>query len=252
MSHLTDPKKKLYISNTEEKKEILIPIYFTKNDLYSYLSCLGEMIIFYNNNILKNDLTSIEDIPNNSTILLFSIPFYKDYRKSSLYKYILSLYPNNILYNILCKKDTGVNYIVILPENISVYLMVTLIRKILLLNQDFGILNNGVKIYDNNNAKLKDFFKGNFSPLLSLYEFNSLPGFSSFTGGEIKIIIFLKNKEVFKSIIMHKYSPICDIYKYFDNGEISKIFINGLLISKDDHHSLASFGIKGDFCCIAE
>ena len=37
LNSLTDPKKKLYITNTEQKKEILVPIYFTKKELYTYL-----------------------------------------------------------------------------------------------------------------------------------------------------------------------------------------------------------------------
>ena len=70
MNYLTDPRKKLYISNTEQKREILIPICFTKNDLYSYLSIYGDIILIYNNIILEDDKTTIEDIPNNSTILI--------------------------------------------------------------------------------------------------------------------------------------------------------------------------------------
>ena len=74
MNCLTDPRKKLFISNTEQKKEILIPIYFTKNDLYNYLSIYGDIVLIYNNIILEDDKTSIEDIPNNSTILIFRNP----------------------------------------------------------------------------------------------------------------------------------------------------------------------------------
>ena len=42
---LTDPKKKLYISNTEQKKEILVPIYFTKKELYTYLYFFGNIVL---------------------------------------------------------------------------------------------------------------------------------------------------------------------------------------------------------------
>ena len=108
LSHITDPKKKLYISNTEEKKEILIPIYFTKNELYSYLKCFGEnIIIFYNNNIMKDDSTSIEDIPNDTILLLFHISNFENFKKSSLYKYILSLYPNDKKCFVICEIMSG-------------------------------------------------------------------------------------------------------------------------------------------------
>ena len=70
INRLTDPRKKLFISNTKQKKEILIPIYFTIKDLYSYLSIYGDILLIYNNIILDNDKTSIENIPNNSTIFI--------------------------------------------------------------------------------------------------------------------------------------------------------------------------------------
>ena len=63
LNSLTDPKKKLYISNTEQKKEILVPIYFTKKELYAYLKFFGNIAIIYNNNILNNDQTSIDIFP---------------------------------------------------------------------------------------------------------------------------------------------------------------------------------------------
>ena len=159
LSHITDPKKKLYISNNEEKKEIIIPIYFTKNELYSYLKCFGENnIIFYNNNILKDDSTSIEDIPNDSTLLLFSIPHIHTCRESSLYKYILSLYPNDDKCNVICENQSDNNRpVFLLPLNIPISQMIIVIRKVLNLDDNVVISRNGEKINENNNATLKEF-----------------------------------------------------------------------------------------------
>ena len=66
-----------------------MPIYFTKSELYTYINTLNsqETILFYKNNILDNDESSIQDIEDNSTITLFSKLTIK-YQKSSLYKYI--------------------------------------------------------------------------------------------------------------------------------------------------------------------
>ena len=255
LSHITDPKKKLYISNTEEKKEILIPIYFTKNELYSYLKCFGEnIIIFYNNNIMKDDSTSIEDIPNDTILLLFHISNFENFKKSSLYKYILSLYPNDKKCHVVCEKMSGEDPIFFLPENISISQMIILIRKVLKLDDNIKILRNGLNINENNNSKLKEILAGDLNyTTLKLFDSRLQSCFGSFTGKGITAIIFLKNKEEFKSIAIYKYDPICKLYNHFNNGEISKIFFNGLLISKDDHRSLASFGINNDFfCCIAE
>ena len=256
LSQITDPKKKLYISNNEEKKEIIIPIYFTKNELYSYLKCFGEnIIIFYNNNILKDDSTSIEDIPNDSTLLLFSIPHIHTCRESSLYKYILSLYPNDDKCNVICENKSDNNCpVFFLPLNIPIYQMIILIRKVLNLDDNIIISRNGLNINENNNSKLKEILAGDLNyTTLKLFDSRLQSCFGSFTGKRITAIIFLKNKEEFKSIAIYKYDPICKLYNRFNNGEISKIFFNGLLISKDDHRSLASFGINNDFfCCIAE
>ena len=107
LNSLTDPKKKLYISNTEQKKEILVPIYFTKKELYTYLDIFGNIAIVYNNIILNNDRTSIDDIPNNSTIILFKIPNKFNYSTSSLYKYLESVFPDKNKINICCRKTSG-------------------------------------------------------------------------------------------------------------------------------------------------
>ena len=73
-----------------------------------------------------------------------------------------------------------------------------------------------------------------------------------FGGKEIKVTMFLKKEETFKFITMHKYMPIYYLYDDLEKGEANKIFINGLLVSKDDHRSLASLGINSDFGCVVE
>ena len=103
LSHLTDPKKTIKFKDIKNNKKISkkFPIYFTKNELYSYINKVNEenTILFYDNNILNNDNSSINDIQDNSTILLFHPPFLSNYRDSSLYKYIENLFPSNIKYN---------------------------------------------------------------------------------------------------------------------------------------------------------
>ena len=251
MNSLTDPKKKLYISNTEQKKEILVPIYFTKNDLYTYLGYYEDIIILYNNNILSNDETSIDDIPSNSTILLFKRPYIYTYRTSLLYKYLVSLYPNDSLLNIRCNMPRGGLNNFPFPSNAPLSLTLKFISNILELNNETYFLYNNKKIDINDSTKIKNFFNYN-NPILTIYQLNDLKNSEMFGGKEIKVTMFLKKEETFKFITMHKYMPIYHLYDDFEKGEANKIFINGLLISKDDHRSLASLGINSDFGCVVE
>ena len=154
LNSLTDPKKKLYISNTEQKKEILVPIYFTKNDLYTYLR-------FYEDNILSNDETSIDDIPSNSTILLFKRPYIYTYRTSLLYKYLVSLYPNDSLLNIRCNMPRGGLNNFPFPPNAPLSLTLKFISNILELNNETYFLYNSKKIDINDSTKIKNFFNYN-------------------------------------------------------------------------------------------
>ena len=86
------------------------------------------------------------------------------------------------------------------------------------------ISRNGEKINENNNATLKEFLGGNYhATTLLLFDRRLESCFGSFTGKGISAIIFLKNKEEFKSITIYKYDPICKSYNRFNNGEISKI-----------------------------
>ena len=249
---LTDPKKKLYISNTEQKKEILVPIYFTKKELYAYLKFFGNIAIIYNNNILNNDQTSIDDIPNNSTIILFNIPNKFNYRTSSLFKYLESLFPDKNKINIACRTTDGQFLNFYFPSNIFLSLTIKFISVVLGLNDECCFIFNGSTIDKKSNIKIKDFFKLDIINDLTINDSNDLLGLNQFFGKEIKVAMFLKNKETFQFKKMHKYMPICDLYNDLKEEEVTKIFINGLLISKDDHRSLASFGINDDFGCVVE
>ena len=72
-------------------------------------------------------------------------------------------------------------------------------------------------------------------------------------GKIVKITMFDKNKEIFKSTKIPKYSPISQLYKIFlndDNSKNRKIIYNGKVLNKNDNNSLASLGINDDFECI--
>ena len=200
---------------------------------------------------MNNDRTSIDDIPNNSTIILFKIPNKFNYSTSSLYKYLESVFPGKNKINIYCRKISGQLYNFFFPSNTFLSLTIKFISMVLGLNDEYYFVYNNSKIDKNNNIKIIDFFKYNDNITLTIFCSNRVLELNQFFK-EIKVAMFLKNKETFQFKKMHKYMPICDLYNDFEEGEVTKIFINGLLISKDDHRSLASLGINSDFGCVVE
>ena len=200
---------------------------------------------------MNNDRTSIDDIPNNSTIILFKIPNKFNYSTSPLYKYLESVFPGKNKINIYCRKTSGQSYNFFFPSNTFLSLTIKFISMVLGLNDEYYFVYNNSKIDKNNNIKIIDFFKYNDNITLTIFCSNRVLELNQFFK-EIKVAMFLKNKETFQFKKMHKYMPICDLYNDFEEGEVTKIFINGLLISKDDHRSLASFGINDDFGCVVE
>ena len=133
---LEDEKKKINLTNPKNEKMITIniPIYFTKKDLYSYVNMddngeRQQAVLFYNNKILKNDETSIDDIDDNSIIILFQKPTSNTYINSTLYKYILELFPSNTKVSMRLKfLSKNKTFTVILPENVPITLMLEFIK----------------------------------------------------------------------------------------------------------------------------
>ena len=263
MNILEDEKKKINLTNVTNEKKITIniPIYFTKKDLYSYINMDNkeerhQAVLFYNNNILKNNESSIEDIYDNSTIILFQRPTHKAYKNSSLYKYILKLFPSNSMVNISYKFESeGKSSTLVMPANVPLSLMLEFTKIVFDLEKnEFRLLYDGNEINMNfiDDRKIIDFFK-NYSPGLSIFEYNELMSVSDFVGREIKIIMFYKNKNIFESRCVNKYDTIASLYNIFPNDSMNgKIFYKGKELKRGDKHSLASLGIKGDFECYIE
>lgn len=259
---LEDEKKTIILTDpmNEKKITINIPIYFTKNDLYSYVNMddneeRQQVVLFYNNNILNKDESSIENISDNSIIILFQKPNHQTYRDSSLYKYICKLYPSNSMLNIMFKFSSKYKSLVYLPENVPMYLMLNFIKIVFDLKKDeVRLLYNGSEININyiDDIKIITFFKAN-NPEISIVEYNVCRGVSDFVGREIKVIIFYKNKNIFKSRFVNKYDTIGSLYDIFlQDLTDGKIFYKTKELKRDDKHSLVSLGIKGDFECYIE
>ena len=260
---LADEKKKIKLTNSTNEKMVTIniPIYFTKKDLYSYVNIddieeRQQAVLFYNNNILNNDESSIDDIYDNSTIILFQKPTHKTYINSSLYKYILKSFPSNTMVNIKIKfLSTNKTSTVVLPENVPMQLTIGFIKNL------FDLKKNEIRLLYNRSEinmdyiaqkKIIDFFQTN-NPELEIVNYNEIMGVSEFVGRKIKVIIFYKNKNIFESRFVKKYDTIGSLYDIFlHDSTKEKIFYKGKELKRNDKHSLASLGIKRDFECYIE
>ena len=250
---LRDKRKSFIFKDITKNKMIIkyLPIYFTKRDLYSYINQLNsnKTVLFYNNNILNNDESSIEDIPDNSTILLFVQPYHNNLRNSSLYKYIMNLFKNSENFNIITEENKGIHAF-IFPIDISIYLMIKLISYELQLDDSFHFLFNGDKIDIYNKTKIKNFIANNSK--IIIYSPKNIFNRGYFFGKKTKVTMFYIKTNIFKSEKVYKYSPISELFDIFkdDNSKNIRIIYKGKELNKNDNHSLASLGINDDFECI--
>ena len=253
----------IFKSITDQKKNIIfkvlkgktitkhIPIYFTKKELYSLVNGVNvkKTILFYENNILSDDDSSINDIRDNSTILLFFKPSYNNFRESSLYKYLSTLYGNSQKINVLVDL-AGRRKLFIFFRDFSISLMLKLFIAVLDTKSTDAYFVSGSQLHINDNRKIGDlFWNDQINVIIS--ETENLKA-TYFTGKKIKATIIYKNKNLVKSFFVYKYSPISLLFKFSIKGESlenKKIVYNENILNKNDKHSFASLGIDNDFIC---
>ena len=158
-----DPKKILkYFDLNEREYDIFVPIYLNKSELYKVSKSIFSHnlnYLIYKDNILRDDYTSIEDIEENSRIIiLFKDESFADYLNKK-YKFC-----NKI--NISISLSDGSKMVLVLPNEITVSQMLQAIISRLKIDvykfkREFHrILYNHNYLDLNNYQKLKDYFGG--------------------------------------------------------------------------------------------
>ena len=250
---LTD-QKKLIIFKDPLKNEMItkkIPISFTKNDLYSFVNGINaeKTILLYENNILNDDNSSINDIQDNATIFLFSSPSFINFRQSSLYKYLCNIYPNSQKINVFAYFN-GKKYNFVFLSDFSISLIIKLFHILLDIKKDACYLYGESKLDINDNTKIGNLFSLGIVTLNIVEQTNLSAKY--FEGKKIKVIMFYKNQNKFKFFDVTKYSCISHLFGLSDDLNNKKILYNGNELNKNDKASLASLGINDDFGCIVE
>ena len=252
-----DPKKILkYLDLNEREYEIYVPIYLNKSELYKVSKTIfGNNLnyLIYKDNILSDDYTSIEDIEENSRIIiLFKDESFVDYLNKN-YKFC-----NKI--NISISLMDGSKMLLFLPNEITVSQMLQAIISRLNIDiskfkREFHRIFYSDNYLDlNNYQKLKDYFLNR--TIISL----KLTNGKNLVGGPgifilMEIYVFDKKTNIFKQFSKNKYSALNSLFKtieYEFNLQLKKIFYKQKELDKNDIKSLASVCLNDRIFCYIE
>ena len=244
LHYMNGPKKVLKFSTIKTLKndsfiKVKVPTSLTKSDLYSiaryYQDCYySNIILAYNNYLLKEDESSIEGIPENSVINIIEDV---DYPDESYYNKILEKYKNKkfnqIVFDLNSKKHS-----IALPENIKFDEMKKAVFSKLHLNEkQFKLIRYAT--YSSYNYRIDEVGEMCRHVLF---------------GKKIKAFFMYKNKEM--NVNIGTLNSIKNLIRNINNtlGDKKAIRI-GIGINrfgKNDEKSLSSIGINKDFKCSLE
>ena len=244
LHYMNGPKKVLKFSTIKTLKndsfiKVKVPTSLTKSDLYSiaryYQDCYySNIILAYNNYLLKEDESSIEGIPENSVINIIEDV---DYPDESYYNKILEKYKNKkfnqIVFDLNSKKHS-----IALPENIKFDEMKKAVFSKLHLNEkQFKLIRYAT--YSSYNYRIDEVGEMCRHVLF---------------GKKIKAFFMYKNKEMNVNIgtLNSIKSLILNINNTLGDKKAIRIGIGMNKFGKNDEKSLSSVGINKDFKCSLE
>ena len=242
--YMNGPKKVLKFSTIKTLKndsfiKVKVPTSLTKSDLYSiaryYQDCYySNIILAYNNYLLKDDESSIEGIPENSVINIIEDV---DYPDESYYNKILEKYKNKkfnqIVFDLNSKKHS-----IALPENIKFDEMKKAVFSKLHLNEkQFKLIRYAT--YSSYNYRIDEVGEMCRHVLF---------------GKKIKAFFMYKNKEM--NVNIGTLNSIKNLIRNINNTlgdkKAIRIGIGMNKFGKNDEKSLSSIGINKDFKCSLE
>ena len=244
LHYMNGPKKVLKFSTIKTLKndsfiKVKVPTSLTKSDLYSiaryYQDCYySNIILAYNNYLLKEDESSIEGIPENSVINIIEDV---DYPDESYYNKILEKYKNKkfnqIVFDLNSKKHS-----IALPENIKFDEMKKAVFSKLHLNEkQFKLIRYAT--YSSYNYRIDEVGEMCRHVLF---------------GKKIKAFFMYKNKEM--NVNIGTLNSIKNLIRNINNTlgdkKAIRIGIGMNKFGKNDEKSLSSVGINKDFKCSLE
>ena len=240
-----------------------IPISINKSDLYSiaynYKSHRSlNFILSYKNIMIKEDESSIEEIPEGAEINIIEerpIP------NTCYYDKLKKKYGNDDIRNIIILEPSGIKKPLIFPGKVKLNEFMKAYNNIYGLNENMSyFIFEGLNFRNNDERRIKDLTSSiDLSISVILKELNTQrKDFGKPLSGNVNV----KKKDIqnFKikigtlestSILYDKISTILES-KQGQHIKIKKLFLNNKEINREDEKSLISLGIKEDFNVIVE
>jgi hypothetical protein len=257
MYGIKDPKKKIIFKNSSTKNiyKAKISKYFTKNELYWLIGHYekSNFILIYKDDILENDESNIDDIPDGTTIEIYTKIKEGSLIKNPYYSYLLE--KNKDCLPILIKfsfyKDRKLkNFNVSFPCDISVSQMIKVLK--FEFKDHFHFIFEAKKLEDNDDSKLSRKFGKD--QLIYIIDYSNMGcGFKDFK--EFKAIILVKDKNIVKTTKVCRFYSIDGLISNIENilnSKIKTLFIEDKKIDLNNEETIASLGIKDDFICTVE
>ena len=262
--YIKEEKKIIKFINSDSiSKSIKIPLSINKSDLYSiadnYKSHPSlKFILSYKNIMIKEDESSIEEIPEGAEINIIEerpIP------STCYYDKLRKKYGNDDIRNIFILEPLGTTNSLILPGKVKLNELKIAYNNKYGLNENMSFfICDGNLLKDNDERMIKDLALTrdlNISVLLKQTEIKR-KDFGKPLSGNISV----KNENIqnFKiktgtlestSRLYYEISEILQNRLLLKN-KIKKLYLNNKEINREDEQSLISLGIKEDFYVIVE
>ena len=257
LPYIKEPKKILKLSNiktylTGNYIKVKVPNSISKSDLYSIakkyqIDYFSDIILSFNNYLLKNDDSSIEGIPENSIINIIEDV---DYPDVSYYNNLMKKYEKEEKIQKGFKISSGHFRQILLPINITVSEMEKAVFSKLSLNSKSAyIIGLNPK---NDTRKINEVI---FDQILTINIRTSLNNHWKF-GKNVNAIIKSKKDKNLRLILtigkLNSTKQLINSIEVMCCRKIKNVFINNILIEREKEKSLSSIGINGDFECFVE
>lgn len=259
--YIQEEKKCVKFVNLDFKLfNVIIPKSISQEDLYSIALLYktfhnSNILLVYQNNILKKDESSIDNIKNDDIITIIEdVPFPDD----SYYNNLIKKNKNEEMINVIFKNQNDSNFSLnlIFPKNLTIKKMAKAVYL------KFGYNNSNLLFYKNGGFSLNSLYN---QKVYELYPFfvvyfdtvgNMLGASIQCFGKQIIIGVYdKKNKEVILPAYIGLLNSIKHLIKYIEDNlmiKIKKMILNKKEINIYETKSLSSLGITNNCSCIID
>jgi len=208
------------------------------------------MLLIYNNKILDDNESPINEIIDGDTIIIIED---RDYPDDSYYKLLQQKYKGINKLNIIFKGAFFPKSILVLSNDVTISEMLNAYNlKHGVNHRDFYFCYCRKIINPNDNTKIGYIY--NDGTIITGYKRCDTLGGIIIIGKEIKAKTRINGEKIEKKIGTLNSTNILFDYDYFEKyyKDDKKIYIGKIIIKKEDNKSLFSLGIKKDFDFIIE